>query len=287
VLDEEGVYRSGGNTILGADNKAAVAVLIELASRHSKEPPPVGLELLFTVAEEQGLLGAKAFDHSRLRSRVGFVLDHATDIGEVVTAAPTHIGFAAEFAGVEAHAGLVPETGRSAIAAAAGAIAEMNLGRLDDETTANVGVISGGTSGNVVPGRCRVVGEARSVDEGRVIELIGEMTDAMVWAASEAGCEVDVITEKHFDGYRVGDHSRALALAESALVACGVAPVRIATGGGSDASVFRERGMDCLLLANGTYANHTHDESVPRENLEKMLEVCDRIVAIAGAEGRC
>ncbi len=282
VLDDEGVYRSAGNTILGADNKAAVAVLVEMAARAVKVAPPIGLELLFTVAEEQGLLGAKAFDQSKLESEIGYVLDHATDIGEVITAAPTHIGINAEFKGVEAHAGLVPEAGRSAIAAAARSIAEMKLGRLDSETTANIGLISGGTSGNVIPGHCRVVGEARSVDPVRVTEVIAEMTDAMVWAASEAGCEVDITTEKHFTGYRVEDDSKALALAEAALTAKGQPPVRVTTGGGSDASVFRERGIDCLLLANGTYDNHTHDESVPRENLSKMLEICEEIVQLAG-----
>ena len=286
VLDEQGVYRSAGNTILGADNKAAVAVLIEMAARAVKDPPLVGLELLFTVAEEQGLLGAKAFDHSRLRSETGFVLDHATDIGEVIVAAPTHIGINGEFKGAEAHAGLIPESGRSAIAAAARAIAEMELGRLDPETTANIGVIGGGSSGNVIPGFCRVVGEARSIDPARVTEVIAAMTDAMVWAGSESGVEVDVATEKHFTGYRVPDDSRALGFAEAALKANGFEPERITTGGGSDASVFRERGMDCLLLANGTYANHTADESVPRENLSAMLEICEEIVAQAG-QARC
>lgn len=282
VLDEDGVYRSAGDTILGADNKAAVAVLIEMAARAVAEPPPVGIELLFTVAEEQGLLGAKAFDQSHLRSQIGFVLDHATDIGEVITAAPTHIGIRAEFKGTEAHAGLVPEAGRSAIAAAAGAITEMKLGRLDEETTANVGIISGGTSGNVIPGTCRIGGEARSVDAARVTEVIAEMTDSMVWAASEAGVEVDITTEKHFTGYRVDEDSKALDLAESALRSKGYAPLRRATGGGSDANVFRERGMDCLLLANGTYDNHTPSESVPRENLPAMLAVCEAMVAGAG-----
>lgn len=282
VLDEEDTYRSAGNTILGADNKAAVAVLVEMAVRAVAEPPPVGLELLFTVAEEQGLIGAKAFDHSQLKSRTGFVLDHATDIGEVITAAPTHIGIEATFKGVEAHAGLIPETGRSAIAAAAGAIAEMELGRLDGETTANVGTISGGTSGNVIPGHCRLVGEARSVDRERVTQVIAAMTDAMVWSASESGCEVDITTEKHFTGYRVEEDSTALSLAEAALAESGYQPRRVVTGGGSDASVFRERGMDCLLLANGTYANHTPEESVPRANLQTMLTVCERIVELAG-----
>ncbi len=284
VLGEDGTYRSAGDTILGADNKAAVAVLIEMAARAVAAPPAIGLELLFTVAEEQGLRGAAAFDQSELRSGIGFVLDHATDIGEVITAAPTHIGIKADFRGLEAHAGLIPESGRSAIAAASRAIAEMKLGRLDEETTANIAVISGGSSGNVIPGHCAVVGEARSVDPLRVTEVIGEMTDAIVWAASEGGVEAEVSTQKHFTGYRVDDESKALALAEKALKERGHQPKRITTGGGSDANVFRERGMDCLLLANGTYANHTSDESVPRENLAGMLAICEAIVAAAGAE---
>ena len=154
VLDQ-GVYRSRGETILGADNKAAVTVLVELAARHAHSPPPIGLELLFTVAEEDGLRGAKELDLGSLRSPFGFVLDHASPIGEVITAAPTYKRLAADFEGTEAHSGIRPEDGRSAIAAAAAAIAAMRLGRLDAETTANVGVISGGTASNVVPGHCR------------------------------------------------------------------------------------------------------------------------------------
>src|SRR4051812_46233900 len=154
VIDDEGVFRSRGETILGADNKAAVAVLMELVARHVVEPPPLGIELLLTVAEEQGLKGAKAFDATALRSECGFVLDHAGAMGEVVVTTPTQQKIRADFVGVEAHAGLRPEDGSSAIAAAAAAVSRMRLGRLDEETTANVGVISGGTSGNVVPGHC-------------------------------------------------------------------------------------------------------------------------------------
>lgn len=283
VLGEDGTYRSAGNTILGADNKAAVAVLVEMAARAAREAPAAGLELLFTVAEEKGLLGAAAFDQSLLSSRTGFVLDHATDIGEVIIAAPSQIGITAEFKGVEAHAGLVPEEGRSAIVAAAQAISEMKLGRLDEGTTANIGVISGGTQGNVIPGSCRLAGEARSLDPERVTSVIADLTDALVWAASENGCEVDITTGKHFTGYRVYDgESSALSLAEGALRSEGYKPERVATGGGSDASIFRERGMDCLLLANGTYENHTARESVPLENLPAMLAVCERIIALAG-----
>jgi tripeptide aminopeptidase len=280
---EDDVYRSAGETILGADNKAAVAVLVELAARHSRSPAPVGIELLFTVAEEQGLRGAAAFDCSSLRADAAFVLDHATDIGEVITAAPSHHRIQAKFTGVEAHSGLNPEAGRSAIVAAAAAIGAMKLGRLDEETTANVGLIEGGTSGNVIPGTCSIQGEARSTDPGRAVEVISDMADAMVWAASAEGCEVDITTERLFGAYRVDDASRALAIAEAALRSRGHEPKRVSTGGGSDANVFAEAGIDVVLLANGTYANHTADEYVPRANLGEMLEVCEAIVAEAAS----
>ncbi len=278
VVLEDGVYRSGGETILGADNKAAVAVLVELAARHREQAPPIGIELLFTVAEEQGLRGASAFDLSGLRSQTAFVMDHATDIGEVIVAAPSHHGISAVFTGVEAHAGLEPESGRSAISAAVAAISEMKLGRLEPGTSANIGLIEGGTSGNVVPGSCRVSGEARSTDAERAVELVVAMSDSMIWAASESGCEVDIRTEQHFEAYTVPEDSPALRVAEAALSSRGHTPRRITTGGGSDAHVFRAAGVDAILLANGTYGNHTHDEYVPRENLVEMLEVCEAVV---------
>jgi len=173
VVDDEGVFRSRGETILGADNKAAVAVFMELAARYAETPPPIGIELVLTVAEEQGLRGAKAFDASVLRSKAGFVLDHAGPVGEVIVTTPTQHKILADFAGVEAHAGIRPEDGSSAIAAAAAAIDRMELGRLDEQTTANVGLISGGTSGNVVPGHCGIHAEARSLDAARAAEVAG------------------------------------------------------------------------------------------------------------------
>jgi len=285
VVIEDGVYRSGGDTILGADNKAAVAVMMELTNRYREKRPPIGIEVLFTVAEEQGLLGAVAFDKSLLKARIGFVFDHATDIGEVITSAPSLHKINAEFKGVEAHAGLVPEAGRSAIAAAATAISEMKLGRVDEETTANIGRVEGGSSGNVIPGSCRVSGEARSTDPDRVIEVIAAMSDSMISAASEMGCEVDIVTEEVFRGYRIANDSPALAVAEAALRARGHEPKHVPTGGGSDAHVFILAGIDALLLANGTYDNHTNDESVPQANLVEMLEICEEILIAAAA--RC
>lgn len=283
VVESEGVFRSAGETILGADNKAAVAVFMELVARHASEPPPVGIELVLTVAEEQGLRGAKAFDASVLRSEVGFVLDHASAIGEVIVTSPTQQSVRADFAGVEAHAGIRPEDGSNAIAAAAAAISRMELGRLDAETTANVGVISGGTSGNVVPGHCGIVAEARSLDSVRAAEVAGSLGDACAWGASEHGCDVDVRIEELFRGYRISPASPALALAEAGLRRAGFEPERTATGGGSDANALIVDGFDCVLLANGTEANHTADEAVSARNLDAMLEVCEGIVTEAAA----
>jgi tripeptide aminopeptidase len=283
VIDDEGVFRSRGETILGADNKAAVAVLMELVARHAQaaEPPPVGIELLLTVAEEQGLRGAKAFDPAPLRSSQGFILDHASAIGEVIVASPTQQQVLADFAGVEAHAGIRPEDGNSAIAAAAAAIARMSLGRLDQETTANVGLINGGTSGNVVPGHCEIVAETRSLDADRAAAVAGSLTEACAWGAGEHGCDVDVRVHELFRGYRIPPTSTALALAEAGLRSAGFEPERTTTGGGSDANALILDGFDCVLLANGTDANHTPQESVSRRSLEAMLEVCEGIVAAA------
>jgi tripeptide aminopeptidase len=284
VRGEDDVFRSRGETILGADNKAAVAVFMELVARYAEEPPPVGIELLLTVAEEQGLRGAKAFDVSALRAERGFVLDHAGPVGEVVVSTPTQQKVLADFHGVEAHAGLRPEDGSSAIAAAAAAISRMEMGRLDAETTANVGLISGGTSGNVVPGHCFVHAEARSLDAGRAGEVAASISDACAWGATEHGCDADVRIEELFRGYRLPPSSPAMELAESGLRDAGVEPARVAIGGGSDANALRLKGFDCVLLANGTEDVHTNDERVSAANLDKMLEVCEGIVtAAAGA----
>src|SRR5919109_149829 len=250
----DGVFRSKGDTILGADNKAAVTVLMELAARHVSDPAAAGLELIFTVAEEDGLRGAKELDTSVLRSPYGYALDHATPIGEIITAAPTYKRLRAEFEGEEAHSGIRPEDGRSAIAAAAAAITNMKLGRLDDETTANIGIIEGGSASNVVPGRCVVDGEARSIDDSKASDTIGAMVDSCTWAASEHGCDVDVEVREMFRGYRLSSSAEPVRVAREALERCGFEPREVATGGGSDANALVAGGFDCVLLANGTEA---------------------------------
>jgi tripeptide aminopeptidase len=226
------------------------------------------------VSEENALAGAKAFDPSRLTSDFGYVFDHATPIGEVVVASPTYFRIEASFRGKAAHAGIRPEDGRSAVLAAAVAVAAMPLGRIDDQTTANVGSIQGGVgSTNVVPERCRLLAEARSLDPERVEEVVARMIDAVHDGAGAAECDVDVVCEKLFDGYRTKGTAPAVVAAEAALRASGYEPSRIVTGGGSDANALAVKGIDCVNLANGTEHNHEPTERVSVAALDSMLDV--------------
>jgi tripeptide aminopeptidase len=282
----DGGWTNAGEGILGSDNKSAVAVMVELArwltSGHDSGGSVVGVELLFTVCEEISLLGALDFDVARLRSRFGYVFDHATPIGEIVTAAPTLYRIVAEFRGRAAHAGVRPEAGRSAIAAAARAIAAMRLGRIDDETTANVGTIQGGTAINVIPERCRIEGEARSVDQERAETLATEMLDHLQDAADAAECDLDVTLERMLDGYRARPRATVVAVAEQALRACGYEPRHILTGGASDANAFQAAGFPCINLADGTEHNHEPTERISVDALEGLLEVAIALVDEAG-----
>jgi tripeptide aminopeptidase len=275
ILDD-GAWVSAGETILGADNKGAVAVILEVARRCSVEGAPVGLELLFTVGEEKGLAGALAFDTSTLKSDWGYVFDHASPIGEIVVASPTYYRFEASFRGAAAHAGIRPEEGRSAIEAAARAIAAMRLGRIDQETTANVASIYGGSGGtNIVPERCRIVGEVRSLDPFKAESLMAELIDHVHDAANtpRCACDVDVTTARLFEGYRHAQNAPAVLAAEKALRARGYEPRRRSTGGGSDANALESKGFACTNLANGTEYNHEHRERVSVAALEGMLDV--------------
>jgi tripeptide aminopeptidase len=280
----DGGWENANDGILGADNKAAVAVFLEVARRVTVERSPVGIELLLTVAEENGLLGAAHFDRSRLRSEFGYVLDHATPIGEVVTASPTYYRVGAEFHGRAAHAGIRPEQGRSAILAAALAIAAMPQGRIDAETTANVGSVSGGVaSTNVVAERAELLAEARSLDAEKAEQTVARMIDAISDGAAAAECDVDITTRRLFAGYRQKGSAPAVTAAEAALRACGYEPRRIATGGGSDANALELAGLPCVNLANGTERNHEPTERVSVAALEGMLDVVLALLEEAAA----
>jgi tripeptide aminopeptidase len=279
VVQENGAFRNGNEAILGADNKAAVATILATARRLAAEGAPVGVELLFTTCEERALDGAKAVGTEGLRSEYGFVFDHASPIGEIVVASPTYYRLEARFLGHAAHAGIRPEAGRNAIAAAARAIAAMRMGRLDDETTANVGVIEGGTAANVVAERCVVELEARSLDDARAAEVVQAMVDAATEAAAYAECDVETEVERLFRGYRLPRTAPPVEVAAAALDSCGFEPSYITTGGGSDANVFMAAGLPVVNVANGTERNHQPDESVTVEALEWMLDVTLAIVA--------
>ena len=222
---EDGFVRNAGGTILGADNKAAVAVMLETARRVlAEDRPHGGIELLFTVKEEVGLLGAYAFDRALLEAEVGFVYDQAGPIGEIILGAPSARSIEARFHGRAAHAGMAPEEGRSAILAASRAIADLRLGRVDALTTANVGMIEGGAARNIVPEHCRVIAEARSHDEQSLVALVQEMVDAFAFAASLSDCTVETEVRTQYRGYRFRDDDLPVQLATAALTRCGLTP---------------------------------------------------------------
>jgi tripeptide aminopeptidase len=269
-----GVVVNRHDTILGADNKAAVVVMLAAVRDLVRTGRPhAGVELVLTPMEEVGLKGAKAFDIARLRAKVGYCYDHAAPIGNVVIAAPTQRTLRFRFIGRASHAGIAPEEGRSAVVAAARAIADMPLGRIDAATTANVGLISGGIAGNIVPPECLVESEARSRDPGRLREQVQAMLDAATFAANLAECELESRIEPEYDGYRFSHSDPAVRLAARALEACGREPVYIESGGGADANVWNARGLECVNLCNGMAEIHTASEHIAAADLDAMLDV--------------
>ena len=281
VLDE-GVIRNAAGTILGADNKSAVAVMLEATRRLlSENRPHAGIELLFTPKEETGLHGAAAFDHERLRARVGYVYDQAAPIGEVILGAPHAHSMEVRFHGRAAHSGMYPEEGRSAIAAAAKAIADFKLGRVDEESTANVGIIRGGTAGNIVPEWCSFLAEARSHDPQKLADLVREMLEAATFAAGLEDCQAETEVHKSYSGYRFKRDDFVVRLARTALERTGYEPSLKLSGGAADANVFNERGLQCVNLANGMAEIHTPDEHIAVADLEAMVEVTLALVETA------
>jgi tripeptide aminopeptidase len=283
---EDGVIRNAAGTILGADNKAAVAVMLEATRRVLAENRPhAGLELLFTPKEETGLHGAAAFDHEQLQARIGYVYDQAAPIGEVILGAPFAHSMEVRFHGRASHSGMYPEEGRSAIAAAAKAIADLKLGRVDEETTANVGLINGGTAGNIVPEWCSFLAEARSHDPQKLADLVREMLEAATFAAGLEDCQVETEVHKSYSGYRFKRDDFVVRLASDALERSGHTPSLNLSGGAADANVFNERGLACVNLANGMAEIHTPDEHIAVADLVGMVDVTLEILDLAREAG--
>jgi tripeptide aminopeptidase len=284
VIVEDG-WENANDGILGADNKAAIAVLLTLARRAQADGSPLEIELLFTVCEERGLAGARAFDATSLRSDFGYVFDHASPIGEIVVSAPSHFRVQAHYHGAAAHAGIRPQDGRSAILAAAHAIAAMRLGRLDEQTTVNVGTIAGGSAMNVVPEHCTLLAEVRSHSDELGEAALTELIDALHEAANlpQCECDVDIDTQRTCAAYSTPPRAPALLAAEQALRACGYQPSTISSGGASDANALVAAGLPTINLANGTERNHEPDERVAVAALEGMLDVTLTLTSLLAA----
>jgi len=286
VVGEDGVIRNDAGTILGCDNKAAVVVMLEAARRVLEDGREhAGIELLFTPQEEVSLRGAAAFDHTRLVATTGYVYDQAAPIGEIILGSPHGRLLDFRFHGTAAHAGMYPEDGRSAIAAAARAIADFRLGRIDEETSANVGVITGGSARNVVPEWCSFSAEVRSHDERKAIEVAREMLESAAFAATLTDCEVESEVRPSFPGYRFRESDEPVRLAATALERAGYTPSFALSGGGADANVFNARGLQCVNLANGALLIHTPDEHVAVADLDGMVEVTLALVDAARESG--
>jgi tripeptide aminopeptidase len=282
VIVENGVVRTDGETILGADDKAAVAPLLLVLRDLAQEPPAVDVEFVFTAAEEIGLQGAKALDPASVAAAAVFVFDSEGEPGTVIAAAPTLKAIAAEFRGVAAHAGIEPQRGRSAIVAAARALATMDLGRIDDETTANAGLIEGGSAVNVVAERCVVRAEARGRDEQKLAAQVAGMVEAITVAAAETGVDVEIEVEEQFHGYAHAVDALPLRIADGALADAGLEARHISSGGGSDANVFNARSLPSLTLGVGFERVHSPHECIRLERLEQLYRLGHALVRAAG-----
>lgn len=271
---EDGVVRNAGGTILGADNKAAIAAMLDAARLLLAERRPHGgVEFLFTVREETGCQGAAAVDDELLSAEVAFVYDMEGSVGDVVIAAPHARTIDAVFKGRPAHAAINPEEGRSAIVAASRAIGELRLGRLDHETTANVGTVKGGVARNVVPERCEVVAEARSLDPEKLDALVAEVLECFAFGASVCDCELETQVTQNYAGYRHSADALCISLARDALERSGHTFRPIESNGGADANVLNARGLATANLANGMQFIHSPQEQISTDDLEAMVGV--------------
>jgi tripeptide aminopeptidase len=284
VLGSDGRFSNANGGILGADDKGPIAALLHATEvlLASGRPFPT-YELFFTVCEENGLVGAKHLAVEALRSPMAVVLDSSGPVGGIVTQAPSQKIIRARYKGQAAHAGLEPELGRSAVHAASKAVAAMELGRLDAETTANIGTIHGGVATNIVPEACEVAGECRGHDESRLAEVAAGMVDALQCAAAEAGVDVDVDLVDEFRAFKLPADSPVVCLASAAVSATGLEPELQKAGGGSDANVLNAQGIPTVNMAAGMMRVHSAEEYVTVDELERLCRVTLELVAAAGA----
>lgn len=275
----DGVVRSDGTTVLGGDDKAGIAAVLEaLEAVKEAETAHGPIQIVFTVAEEVGLLGAKYLALEELHPvDAAFFFDSDGMPNQICVASPYHIDITATFHGKASHAGVEPEKGISAVQMAAKAIAAMQLGRLDEETTANIGIIQGGTATNVVAGETIIYGEARSLVKGKVEQQIAHMKMCCETAAKECGGTVDVQVEECYAAISLDENSTTVQLAKAAIQRIGMEPQMVKSGGGSDANVFCGKGIPATNIGCGMTNVHSVQEYL---NLAELKAASEFILAV-------
>lgn len=279
IIGEDGVIRSKGDTILSGDDKAGIVAILEGIRYLQENNIPHGdIELVFTIFEEGGLFGAKYLDYSLIKSKIAFILDSGGPVGGVVVQGPAQTQIHAKFYGKAAHAGLNPEDGISAIQVASRAIDKMNLLRIDEETTANVGTIKGGSATNIVADYAEVEFETRSLDQNKLEKQIKHMVETIKVASEHFGAKVDIQVNENYNSFKLELDSPVLEIIEKAMKKINLVYDPMSTGGGSDTNIFNGNGINAATLAIGMYNAHSIDEYISVEDIVKSAEL---VAAIA------
>lgn len=270
---EDGIIRSKGDTILGGDDKSGIAAVMEAvrAIQESGEAHKT-IEVAFTVYEELGLEGAKHFDMSKIESQQAIVLDSGGPIGTIITTAPGQQSLKITIKGKPAHAGLAPETGINALTVASDAISQMNLSRIDEETTANIGVVRGGQATNIVMPELYIEAEARSLNDEKLAKQVEHMVSTFEAAAEKHGAGIEIESTRSYNAYQIADSDPHVVAIKAAFEANGVEPVTKPTGGGSDANIFNEKGLKTVNLSTGMAKVHTTEEFIAIADLVAISE---------------
>ncbi|MBS7345963.1 MAG: M20/M25/M40 family metallo-hydrolase [Caryophanon sp.] len=278
-IREDGYIYSDGTTILGADDKAGIAASIEMVRRLQEQNIAHGdIQFIITAGEESGLVGAKELDPAMIHAKYGFAIDSDGKVGGIVTAAPFQAKLHVTVHGKTAHAGVAPEKGISAITVAAKAIAKMNLGRIDDETTANIGRFEGGQATNIVCDEVHILAEARSIRRDKLDAQTAHMKATFEEVAASLGASADVDVQIMYPGFSVTEEDKVVQVAMEAVQAIGRTPVLGSSGGGSDANVIAGFGIPTVNLSVGYEEIHTTNERMPIEELEKLADLLVEIV---------
>lgn len=264
----DGVIYSNGETVLGADDKAGIAIILSvLAELQDDEAPHADIEIVFTVQEEVGLFGARHLK-AELHADFGYILDSSEEVGSIINEAPSKVDLDFVLEGKAAHAGVCPEKGINAIVAAASAVARLRSGRIDGQTTLNVGVMSGGKARNIVPDRAEVAVEVRSTDREKLAREVQAVLDAFTEAAAISGARLTTLREAPFETFTIPESHPAVTNAFRAARSIGIEPHLRTTGGGMDANIFNSRGLPCVGLGLGVADPHSPQEHISVGQLE-------------------